>query len=365
MHIISKIFIKSNGAPRPWLKRFLFDQKKQIKKYRKLFIENNSQIAKALKEWHKNTLSNPSFEMDPEWLRHREFLIESGAFKKVKSFSIVTPPATIYVANMLKWKMGLLNLKVDILDVMPENYDVDLYIVICPQYFKKLPPREKRIVFQMEQSISRRWFTDEYIDVLYNSLCAFDYSEFNINFMRGSFNYSRLNLYHVPIEPMPKNALCSCLCQIESSKKYNVLFYGDIKNKRRRKFIDILSKKFDIKLVSNLYGVDLGGRRIIKKVIVRIHYYVNELLETTRISECLTLGIPVVSEIGSDQYLYKDKFRGVIFTPIDDPQAMLQEVEKILEKNLYNNSEERVVGSMESLGKIFNELGFSINQSLH
>lgn len=351
--------------PRQWFKRFLFDQKKQIKKYRKLFIENNSQIGKALKEWHKNTHLNPSFEMDPEWVRHRKILIESGALTKVKSFIIVTPPSTIYVANMLKWKMGLLNFKADILNVMPRNYDSDLYIVICPQYFKNLPPREKRIVFQMEQSVSQRWFTDEYIDVLYNSLCVFDYSEFNIEFIRRNINYSHLSLYHVPIEPMPKSALCSCLGQIESLKKYNVLFYGDIKNKRRRYFIEELSKKFDVKLVSNLYGADLWKELSAARVIVNIHYYNNALLETTRISECLTLGIPVVSEMGSDQYLHENKFPGVVFTQIDDPQAMLQGVEKVLEKNLDKDSEERVVESMKSLEKIFNELGISTNQSLH
>lgn len=295
--------------------------------------------------------------MDSGWVHHRKILIESGALSKVKSFLILTPPATIYVANMLKWKMSFLNLKVDILDVMPKNYDGDVYIVICPQYFKKLPPREKRIVFQMEQSVSRRWFTEEYVNVLYNSLCVFDYSKFNIDFMTSHADFSHLNLFHVPIEPIPKDALCNCLHQIQPSKKYDVLFYGDIKNKRRKHFIDVLSKKFDVKLVSNLYSVDLWKELSAARVIVNIHYYNNALLETTRISECLTLGIPVVSEMGFDQYLYKDKFPGVIFTKIDDPEAMLQEVEKVLEKNPDNDFEQRVVGSIESLEKILHELG--------
>jgi len=69
---------------------------------------------------------------------------------------------------------------------------------------------------------------------------------------------------------------------------------------------------------------------LLAKVIVNIHYYENALLETTRICECLSLGIPIVSEMGSDQVHYEGKFESVTFTPLNDIDAMIHAIGKLL-----------------------------------
>ena len=66
---------------------------------------------------------------------------------------------------------------------MPEEGYLDvLYIVICPQMFPVLPGQY--IVYQLEQSVSSRWFTDDYLARLENSLAIFDYSLKNIAFCK-------------------------------------------------------------------------------------------------------------------------------------------------------------------------------------
>ena len=81
-----------------------------------------------------------------------------------------------------------------------------------------------------------------------------------------------------------------------------------------------------MKLINGLYGPALWAELQKAMVVVNIHYYEQALLETTRISECLSLGLRVVSEAGSDQAMHEQWSKAVTFTPIDDVAAMREAV---------------------------------------
>lgn len=49
--------------------------------------------------------------------------------------------------------------------------------------FKSLPPANKRVIFQLEQSVSSRWFTPQYMEILKDSLGVIEYSLTNIDFL--------------------------------------------------------------------------------------------------------------------------------------------------------------------------------------
>jgi len=269
--------------------------------------------------------------VDPKWRNERREILASRLSEGGYCISIVSPPATFFIAYWLRENLQSRGFIVSVYEEMPVDFTDELYFVVCAQVFSRLPPRQKRIIYQLEQSVTLRWFTEDYINILYNSLAVFDYSKVNIRY------FHRLpdpldNLYHVPVSLLKSDlSWFSNLKKFDVDKIYDVLFYGDLKNKRRLNFIKNLSKNFNVKIIANLYAPDLWQFLLKAKVVVNIHYYENALLETTRICECLSLGVTVVSEVGSDQEDYINQFEDVIFTPVGDVKAMIKAIRVILD----------------------------------
>lgn len=331
LKFLKKILFHTNGHPRKWIKIILFDPTFKVKFIGKYAVYNQQGCVRPIFEpWYTRILDNPSHSLQPDWPRQRECLIQLNAHRGFNKVAIISPRATYFIACMLQLQLSKRGFFAFVSDSMPTDFSDDLYIVICPQIFAKLPPKEKRIAYQVEQSISPRWFTQEYLDILHNSLAVFDYSQTNINYIRA-LNYKIDNLIHVPIEPVQKHELwAEGFEKLDQGPIYDVIFYGDIKNKRRQAFIKKISEHFNLKVIVNTYGPDLWKTLLRAKIIVNIHYYKNALLETTRICECLSLGIPIVSEMGSDQAHYEGQFESVTFTPIDDIDAMIHAIRKLL-----------------------------------
>lgn len=330
--LLRKLFFKSNGAPRPWVKKILFDEYLQLKKrWRWVVLDSRGGTRKAFSDWYSLVLHNPDPAIDPGWPAQRDELLKSRPFWGRKTITIVSPNVTLYVARMLEWQLSIFNLEAELVTEMPQHFGDCFYIVICPQTYKRLPPREQRIVFQMEQSVSTRWFTQEYLNVLYNSLAVFDYSLKNIAFLDSRMP-GQLRLKHVPIEPVPLDGLLPA--QLTSVAKpedrQGIIFYGDPKSARRLRFLRELQKYFKIDVVQGLYGEALWCKLMQAKLVLNIHYYEDALLETTRISECLCLGLTVISETSIDQGLLSSFDGRVIFTPAGDTEAMVQAISRQL-----------------------------------
>lgn len=359
---LHKLFFKSNGAPRPWLKRILFDKHLRLKgEWRWVVFDSSGDIRKAFYDWYSLVLHNPNPAIDPGWPAQRDQILQSRAFRGCNTITVVSPNATLYVARMLSWQLSRLNLHAELVTEMPPHFGNGLYIVICPQIYKRLPPREQRIVFQMEQSVSPRWFTQEYLSILYNSLAVFDYSLINIAYL-GSQLKGQLKLYHVPVEPVPLAALLpvQIMPAVNPIDRQGIVFYGDPKSARRQRFLRELKKRFDIEVVQELYGEALWYRLIQAKLVLNIHYYENALLETTRISECLTLGLSVVSEASVDQGTFSRFGSRLVFTQTGEIEAMAQVISQYLsgthdcEQSLPNDFEagHDLKNTFQSLGVI-------------
>lgn len=359
--LIRRIILKSNGQPRAWIKNLFFDKNFQIKKFsRFILFSPDGGVRKLFSEWYFKNQQNPSPAIDPQWLSMRNYFFNAKSIRKIKKITIFSPKGTLYVAHMLEWRLAQWGIFSHISDKMPDVFCDDLYLVICPQVFGCLPPREKRIVFQMEQTVTKRWFTKEYLNVLYNSIAVFDYSRRNIEYLENK-NPGVFNLFHVPIEPAPLGVLDSSFQKkIENNEcQYEVVFYGDPKNSRRRKFLGELKKHFNLKIIEGIYGPALWGELKKAKLIINVHYYENALLETTRISECLSLGLKIISETASDQDQYDDLSDLVIFTPINDIDAMIQAIKEELAKPtlLFKSNTTRLTKVDDKLLFAFKSLG--------
>ena len=248
--------------------------------------------------------------------------------EKTIKWGIMTPGHTSFVAFIISEQLKLHGWSVEILSESPQNYNHDYYIVIAHHIYKSLPPGEKRIVFQLEQSVSSRWFTKEYLEVIKNSLCVLDYSLNNIKFLADQgIAYPLVHYLPIGININYGQNIDECY-----GKKYDVLFYGDsLSSERRRIMLDALKEKFDVFVINNMFGDDMVKVIRQSKVVVNIHYYENAILEMPRIQECLSLGVNVVSESTNDQSDYPEICDSVLFFESGSIDSMLSAVGKALQ----------------------------------
>lgn len=241
---------------------------------------------------------------------------------------VVTPGHTNFVAQLIAERLCFHGWNARVTNEMPAEFGDDLYVVLCPQIFNNLPPGEKRIVYQMEQSVSSRWFNKKYFDILENSLGVLDYSLVNIAYL-ASKGIAYPHVTYLPIGAMKgygENTL-------PSADTAEVLFYGDsFSSPRRQKMLGALREHFSVDVVNNLFGDEMVSRLKSAKVIINLHYYENALLEMPRIQECLSLGIPVVSESSQDQNEYPELDGAVIFFAEGAVEDMISAVRSALRK---------------------------------
>ena len=247
----------------------------------------------------------------------RKLLLRSSSGQPIV---ILTTLHCLYVAQAISTALSRIGIESQIIHGRPiRGYTDDPHFVICPQMFAQLP--RFYIALQMEQSVSSRWFTDEYLRMLENSLAILDYSTVNISFLKLK-GLSPRQIYYLPIGyiadygPDPDHALEDC----------DVVFYGDASNGRRQKFLRELKKYCRVKIINNLFGAPLHTALARARIVINIHYYAGALLETTRIWECLSLHKLVISERSSDMNQHNDLMPLIDFVDIDDVSGMVERV---------------------------------------
>lgn len=246
--------------------------------------------------------------------------------KPEKTITVLATPHTIFLAKSISVVLSQLNIRNELkIGLDFDNYDNSLHIVICPQSFKKLP--NLYISYQLEQTVSDRWFSKGQIRKLKNSLLVMDYSLNNIKFLSEAIPF--FQLYYLPVSK-------SKLPFRESDNyDYDVLFYGDTNNPRRQKYLKELKQNFNVKVINNCFGENLWNEIQKAKIVVNVHYYDNALIETTRLYECLSNNCIVVSETSQDINNYPDLLENIDFVEADNIKEMIDKIQKIL-----NNEEE-------------------------
>lgn len=242
---------------------------------------------------------------------------------------ILATPHTWFVAHAIQAALARAGLAAQLVQEGEGSYPLDVYFVVCPQMFKHLPPGEKRIAFQMEQSVSSRWFTPDYLSVLENSLAVLDYARTNLSNLAG-YGIAYPHVFYAPIGGIADYARWGGAEPVQADEACDVLFYGDVNVPRRRRLLDAIGRRFKLRVMGNAFGVAIHRALAGAKVVVNLHYYEGALLETTRIYECLSLGKAVVSEVAVDQAEHAVLEPVVRFVPLDDEVALLTALEAAL-----------------------------------
>lgn len=234
------------------------------------------------------------------------------------SWCVVATPHVLFIAHTLAEGLRRHGWSVEVAISMPDHFPHDYYIVLCAQMFEHLPPGEKRIIYQLEQSASSRWFSDKYIHDMENSSAVLDYSLQNIAFLESK-GIAYPHVYYLPI-----GASGTYAKGISSEKDIDILFYGDYKSSfRRQKLLDAAARHYNVVRADTVFGdamKQLVGR---SKLVLNLHYYEGAQLETPRIQECLSLGVPIVSESTADMGDYESLDGAVTFFEAGNVDAML------------------------------------------
>ncbi len=240
--------------------------------------------------------------------------------KYCERVGIITTEHTRYIANIISDCLSKCGLKGEIYINSVESYEDIPYIIICPQFLKEFP--RLYTVVQMEQTVSTRWMTQEYLNILRNAYAVFDYSMVNINYFSEDPSIAS-KLYYLPVDCSRK----PIVEPYDGEKEYDVLFYGAPYIERRQKMLDRLKEKYNVKIICDKFGAELYAEMQKAKVVINIHYYANALLETTRIYETLSVGSSVVvSERSSDPEEEK-RLEGIVdFVNVDDVDALCERV---------------------------------------
>lgn len=252
--------------------------------------------------------------------RRIPFSLKSVLIKQ-KRIDILATKHTMYVAKLLQGILQEDGFVSETHDITFDKYiEGTPYIIICPQFVKVFP--SVYIAFQLEQlSVSNRWFNENYLSILKNAYAVFDYSLNNIKFLS---RYSELSskLFYVPIDYNLK------IDNSADDYKYDVVFYGDPTSPRRSKAFEVLNKhNINVKILSGVFGEEL--RTELKKtwIIINIHYYENSLLETTRLSEALSLGRSLIISEHSTDFTEDTRFSDTVqFVDYGDYDDMAEKI---------------------------------------
>lgn len=306
-------------------------------------LRNDTELANHVKS--ESSQPNPSGDLPAPAIAKFDL---RGCGKPV---GILTTVHCAFVAELIAAALARARISSRIIFGMPDGgYDDTPHIVICPQMFEQLPGLY--VSFQMEQSVSSRWFTDDYIHKLENSFAVLDYSLANIGKLEEFGLYPK-QIYYMPIGYLPNygNATSDV-----HEPQYDVLFYGDDQNERRQRFLTELGKVCKVKVHNNLFGKELHAEMAKAKLVVNIHYYAGALMETTRLWECLSLGSLVVSERSSDMDEQCELADFVDFVDVDDVAGMVARVRHWL--NHESERKARIAHNHRALGQRCNRFDY-------
>jgi len=170
---------------------------------------------------------------------------------------ILTTQHCLFVAELIARQLSRIGVRSQIVFEKPTQGFVQApHFVICPQMFAELP--ELYVAFQMEQTVSSRWLTERYMSMLEHSFAVFEYSQLNLGYFTSN-GLSYRQMYFMPIgylNDYPANRPMRA-----PEKEYDVLFYGDATNERRKAFIAQIEQKYRVKVIGNGLPDRVGKQR--------------------------------------------------------------------------------------------------------
>lgn len=152
----------------------------------------------------------------------------------------------------------------------------------------------KVIVFNQEplRAKQRKFMHFEYFVWMNQADELWDYDEENVKYLKLIRPDAKLHLLK-PYKEWPK----------EAEKDIDILFYGSM-NDHRKKILDELSKRHNVKVLTKCWGDELDSWILRSKILLNLHYYTETALqEQARMIRWIGAPCRIVSEPSVRNYL--------------------------------------------------------------
>ncbi len=324
----------------------IFDWVFYINRYPELYSLGINTKEKAIKHWCYYGIN------DRKLFNKNQINIDWDIFKKYKpdelynkltnnklehfnnsKFKILTSKIIESIAINIQNILKKFNINSDIIyELSDEDKDNDDYYIIINNNFNKPFLPKNYIVYVVEQTESRFFKDNKYLNMIKNANYIWN---FCVNNKKMFEDYPFLNYFYLecPFVKAPE-------LNNQASYKYDILFYGTI-NDRRKAILDKLSSKYNIYISDKLTGNERDDIIKQSKIILNLHYYYEAGLESCRINEVLKFNKLVISELPFDDYynteLYKNSV--VFIDNIDNINNNIDNLCKVIDKYLQNDFE--------------------------
>ncbi len=217
----------------------------------------------------------------------------------VSKVNVWSPPHTLFLATQVVESLNEMGIKAKIINKAVIGLGcADLDIVLAPAFFGYPATRGPRIVFQLEQTTSSRWWTPEYIKYMNDSLAVFEYSQFNVERLI-QYGVDSQKIYYVPLGGSTKvfnQSMRSKAKALPRDKK--MMAYGWFTGSpRRESFVKYAMEQMPSLIVhTDVFGEEMAKELESSDVVVHINYYTPAILATPRLWESISRGCQVVSE---------------------------------------------------------------------
>ena len=222
----------------------------------------------------------------------------------MKYIDIFTTKYVINIANMIKIllekmdysvTLNIRNINIDDILLVNESENRKMFI-LCIQWLVSkdiILPKDKYIINQLEQRdrSDDKHINNNFIEKLYsNAYHIFDYSKLNLLFYKNQTNVS----YLLPPASIYKNGF---------PKKYDLLFCGNINQRRNDLLVKIHNMGINLKVVTNVFGENLLKLISESKILLNIRYSDSKILETCRLHDAImSSGTYIISEFPGSTY---------------------------------------------------------------
>lgn len=152
----------------------------------------------------------------------------------------------------------------------------------------------KVILFNQEplRAKQRKFMHFEYFVWMNQADELWDYDEENVKYLKLIRPDAKLHLLK-PYKEWPK----------EAEKDIDILFYGSM-NDHRKKILDELSKRHNVKVLTKCWGDELDSWILRSKILLNLHYYTETALqEQARMIRWIGAPCRIVSEPSVHNYL--------------------------------------------------------------
>ncbi len=186
--------------------------------------------------------------------------------------------------------------------LIPDGINIIFGAHIEPDKHRELPPNV--VIFNTEQLPENSiWVNESYTNLLVNNF-VWDYSKTNYDVIPHN-NKALIGFFY-------DNGLRRI--EIEQEKKWDLIFYGSV-NERRKLILDRLtSRGLRINTVFGVYGPERDQLIAQSRAVLNLHFYDSQILQQIRLFYPLINQIPVISE-NFPQTSAPDLYKDCLFTP--------------------------------------------------